>query len=74
MEKTCPKCYGKLDDLANFCPACGEGTSDIAKGLKKQQDIKAQLDILAELSTHIRDENSLQLIKAFILKLKEKAK
>lgn len=70
-KKICQICKNEIDENANFCPMCGEAISDNAKIYKKQLSIKAQLEILSDLSKIVKDTKSLELIKAFILKLKE---
>lgn len=69
-SKICKICKSEIDEGSNFCPMCGEAISENAKIYKKQLEIKAQLEVLANLAKVVKDTRSLELIKSFILKLK----
>lgn len=69
-SKICEICKSEIDEGSNFCPMCGEAISENAKIYKKQLEIKAQLEVLANLAKVVKDTRSLELIKSFILKLK----
>lgn len=70
-NKICEICKSEIDDDANFCPMCGEAISENAKIYKNQLAIKAKLEVLCDLAKVVKDTRSLELIKSFILKLKE---
>ena len=70
-QNTCPACFSSLDEKFNFCPACGEPITDLAKELIKEQNVNIELSLLSKLIDFIKDEKDLKLINALIDKLSE---
>lgn len=69
-EKLCPICFTNVEDV-NFCSACGEPISDLAKELAKEQKNNYELAILVKLIDYIKDERDLKFIKGLINKISE---
>lgn len=70
-ENLCPVCFTSVEG-ANFCAACGEPISDLAKELVKEQKNNCELALLIKLIDYIKDERDLKFIKGLISKLSEK--
>ena len=69
-ENLCPICFTNVEN-ANFCSACGEPISDLAKELVKEQKSNCELAILVKLIDYIKDERDLKFIKGLISKLSD---
>ncbi len=69
-ENLCPICFTDVEG-ANFCSACGEPISDLAKDLVKEQKSNYELAILVKLIDYIKDERDLKFIKGLISKLSD---
>ena len=69
-EKLCPICFTDVEG-ANFCSACGEPISDLAKELVKEQKNNYELALHVKLLDYIRDEKDLRFIKGLINKLSD---
>ena len=67
-ENLCPICFTNVEN-SNFCSACGEPISDLAKDLVKEQKSNYELAILVKLIDYIKDERDLKFIKGLISKL-----
>lgn len=70
-DNMCPICFTSLDEKSNFCPACGEPLTSLAKDLVKEQKVNTELALLSKLVDMIKDERDLKLIKALTDKLSE---
>lgn len=70
-DKMCPICFTTLDDKTNFCPACGEPISSLAKDLIREQKINTELSLLSKIVDLIKDERDLKMIKSLTDKLSE---
>ena len=59
----CVYCNSKVRlDLYSFCPKCGTALTQSAIKLAEQREIRVKIELLDELSSEIKDEDSLKVI------------
>lgn len=59
----CAYCNAKVNaSVYSFCPKCGNALNKNALKLQSQREIKIKIELLDELASEIKDENSLKTI------------
>jgi len=66
----CNKCKTNVDEKTNFCPICGEGLTPMAKELRRLENENAQLILLGNLLTILKNKQDILIIKNLIAELK----
>ncbi|MBQ0017215.1 MAG: zinc ribbon domain-containing protein [Clostridiales bacterium] len=70
-KKLCSVCFTELKENDNFCPACGEPLTELAKELVSEQKVNTELALLVKLIDYIDDEKTLKFIDGLVKKLSE---
>lgn len=73
-EKTiieCPICFTECARNANYCPACGEPISELAKDFESEKKTNIEIAILMKVMDYMKDEKDVKFLKGLIDKLAE---
>lgn len=68
----CPNCNSKIVENANFCSSCGMGLTPMAKELRKLESENAQLIMLGNIVTMLKNKQDIMIIKNLVTELKNK--